>query len=167
MSIEDFYQFKDKLSKELTQFHGRSVSDGDVMTALFLLYADHEDMEWIGDVWDIDISFEQSLAALSNFDFAMLTQQQIAVAVEGIPAEFVMNKKVRFKVNGSIWIIHKNDADPFPSNPHAHHAELNQKLDLSNGNCYDKKRLIFKIPRRSFWLSEKRRKKCSKANYRI
>ena len=25
-----------------------------------------------------------------------------------------------FKVSGEIWRVHKNDADPYPSNPHAH-----------------------------------------------
>lgn len=25
-----------------------------------------------------------------------------------------------FKVSGEVWRVHKNDADPFPSNPHAH-----------------------------------------------
>lgn len=25
-----------------------------------------------------------------------------------------------FRVDGEIWRVHKNDADPFPSNPHAH-----------------------------------------------
>jgi len=24
------------------------------------------------------------------------------------------------KVSGEVWRVHKNDADPFPSNPHAH-----------------------------------------------
>ena len=25
-----------------------------------------------------------------------------------------------FKVDGEVWRVHKNDADPFPSKPHAH-----------------------------------------------
>lgn len=25
-----------------------------------------------------------------------------------------------FKVSGEVWRVHKNDADPYPSNPHAH-----------------------------------------------
>lgn len=155
MSIEEFYDFKERLSKELTLLLDRPVADRDVMNALYLLYADKDDMEWIGDVWDLDISYQQALDVLINFDFETLTQQ-IEIEDQAIPAHFVLNKKVRFKVAGSIWIIHKNDADPFPSNPHAHHAELNQKLDLSNGNCYKKKQFLFKIPKKSFLQIRKR-----------
>jgi hypothetical protein len=32
-------------------------------------------------------------------------------------------EEVRLKVRGEIWDIHKNDADPFPSNPHAHNIQ--------------------------------------------
>lgn len=40
------------------------------------------------------------------------------------------------KRDGKIWTIHKNDADPFPSNPHAHNYDENLKLDLSDGTLY-------------------------------
>ena len=44
--------------------------------------------------------------------------------------------EVTIKRDGCIWRIHKNDADPFPSNPHAHNVESGLKLDLSNGALY-------------------------------
>lgn len=44
--------------------------------------------------------------------------------------------KARIKVRGVIWEVHKNDSDPFPSNPHAHNYEDGTKLDLSNGTIY-------------------------------
>jgi len=40
------------------------------------------------------------------------------------------------KKDGCIWRIHKNDADPFPSNPHAHNVESGLKLDLASGGLY-------------------------------
>jgi hypothetical protein len=43
------------------------------------------------------------------------------------------------KSKGEIWVIHKYDKDPFPSNPHAHNEETGQKLDLTNGDLYDGK----------------------------
>jgi hypothetical protein len=43
---------------------------------------------------------------------------------------------------GEIWDIHLNDADPFPSNPHAHNVQTRVKLDLSNGDLYRKKRKL-------------------------
>lgn len=48
-----------------------------------------------------------------------------------------INIKERRKEKGEIWEIHKNDKDPFPSNPHAHNIETGEKLDLNNGNIYD------------------------------
>jgi len=44
--------------------------------------------------------------------------------------------EVTIKRDGCVWRINKNDADPFPSNPHAHNVESGLKLDLSNGNLY-------------------------------
>ena len=44
--------------------------------------------------------------------------------------------EVTVKRDGQIWRIHKNDADPFPSNPHAHNVESGLKLDLRNGDLY-------------------------------
>jgi hypothetical protein len=41
-----------------------------------------------------------------------------------------------FKISGYIWRIYQNDADPFPSNPHAHDVENGYKMDLGNGNLY-------------------------------
>lgn len=43
------------------------------------------------------------------------------------------------KRDGCIWRIYKNDADPFPSNPHAHNVESGLKLDLSNGRLFFKR----------------------------
>jgi hypothetical protein len=31
--------------------------------------------------------------------------------------------EVTVKRDGHVWRIHRNDADPFPSNPHAHNLE--------------------------------------------
>lgn len=38
--------------------------------------------------------------------------------------------EVTLKADGYIWRIHNVDADPFPSNPHAHNVESGLKLDL-------------------------------------
>lgn len=54
----------------------------------------------------------------------------------GVPRKL---EEVRLKAKGEIWDIHKNDADPFPSNPHAHNVQTGVKLDLSNGDLYRKR----------------------------
>jgi len=42
----------------------------------------------------------------------------------------------RIKCKGDIWIIHKRDRDPFPSNPHAHNYDAGLKLHLGNGYLF-------------------------------
>lgn len=49
---------------------------------------------------------------------------------------------------GEVWVIHRNDADPFPSDPHAHNYESNLKLHLGTGNLYLKKRIVGKVGRK-------------------
>lgn len=44
--------------------------------------------------------------------------------------------EVTVKRDGCVWRIYKNDADPYPSNPHAHNLESGLKLDLSTGALY-------------------------------
>ncbi len=53
--------------------------------------------------------------------------------------------EITVKNQGHVWRIHKNDIDPFPSNPHAHNLETKLILDLSNGNLYLKRRLAGKM----------------------
>jgi len=54
-------------------------------------------------------------------------------------------KKATVRDDGNLWIIHQNDADPKPSNPHAHNYEDNLKLDLYNGNLFRKTKLVGKL----------------------
>ena len=42
------------------------------------------------------------------------------------------------KSKGEVWRIHANDADTFPSSPHAHHLGSNLKLHLGTGILYRK-----------------------------
>lgn len=57
----------------------------------------------------------------------------------GVPRKL---EEVRLKAVGEIWDIHRNDADPFPSNPHAHNVQTGVKLDLSNGDLYRKRKKL-------------------------
>lgn len=43
------------------------------------------------------------------------------------------------KVKGEVWIIHKNDVDPFPSSPHAHNYDSGVSLHLGTGEFFDKR----------------------------
>jgi len=45
-------------------------------------------------------------------------------------------REATIRKDGCVWRIHKNDADPFPSNPHAHNVESGLKLNLETGELY-------------------------------
>lgn len=138
MEIEQF----DKILDDFVAYF--KVSRIEIFDALFLLLADKENLEWGGGLWDVNISFDEALKLLSNFDFNTF-YNELVIEENIIPKEFVFETKVRIKAKGQIWIIHKNDADPKPSNPHAHNLEQNIKLDLGNGNCFRKREWLFKI----------------------
>lgn len=57
-------------------------------------------------------------------------------------------EEVRLKARGDIWDIHQNDADPFPSDPHAHNVESGHKLDLGNGDLYRRTTRVGKIKKK-------------------
>lgn len=59
---------------------------------------------------------------------------EIELAESPIPDGCIRDfREVTIRKDGCVWRIHKNDADPFPSNPHAHNVESGLKLDLSTG----------------------------------
>lgn len=58
-------------------------------------------------------------------------------------------EKATVKMDGHIWRIHKNDADPFPSKPHAHLVGSTLKLHLGNGELYEKGKLCDKLRKKT------------------
>lgn len=49
------------------------------------------------------------------------------------------------KVGGEVWLIHQNDADPFPSRPHAHNKASGVSLDLKTGLLYQKRQHVGQV----------------------
>lgn len=66
--------------------------------------------------------------------------ERIVLTDSAIPAEIPIHiKKQNYKLKGEIWTVHKNDADPFPSSPHAHNYQQNIVMHLGNGSLYRKR----------------------------
>ena len=145
--IKDFHELQEKLATFFSEKHLIIIQREDIFNALALLLSDKENLEWIGWLNDIDISYEQAKELLLNFNFETLNQRVITTE-EIIPIEFLFQFKARFKVDNLIWIIHRYDADPFPSNPHAHELTQNIKLDLSNGKCYRVRKFLYTITKK-------------------
>lgn len=51
----------------------------------------------------------------------------------------ILTEKV-VKVKGEVWEIHRYDADPWPSDPHAHNYASRLKMHLGTGELFDNNR---------------------------
>ena len=75
-----------------------------------------------------------------NFNFERLfpTLLQVISFEKSIVPDETSRKltEVTVRSNGEVWQIYQNDADPFPSNPHAHNREKRLKLHLGTGELY-------------------------------
>ena len=135
------------LAKKLSVELNYEISPMDIHNALFSLWGDKRDLLWIPELYDLDIDFSEALSDLRKFDFEMFKAGLVSDS-EIIKDFLLYEKKILIKASGAIWQIHQNDSDPFPSNPHAHQIGQNIKLDLSNGNCYRKRKLLGRIDKK-------------------
>lgn len=140
-----------KLSKYYSEKKNVEISHEEIFYSLYLLLKEKKSWEYPADFWSLKIKYKRALELLSDFDFKII-KDKIETPREIIPKDLLVNFKVRIKSNGLIWVIHKYDADPFPSNPHAHLIDSNIKLDLSNGYCYKKKELAYILKKKDLIL---------------
>lgn len=99
------------------------------------------------NVIDAEMTAEGMIKLLRDFPFSshkviyelVLTEN----ILDGIASIILLEKRI--KVNGHIWEIHKNDVDPFPSDPHAHSVESSVKLHLGTGDIYIKRNIVGRI----------------------
>ena len=149
MDIDTMWNLQEALSLGLSDAQKINITRENVFDALFLTFENQSNLEWGGDVWDLDLNYDNAFAILKEFDFATLKNQVETVDI--IPKEFLLiETKVRIKHSNLIWVIHKADADPFPSQPHAHQLDQNIKMDLSNGKLYRKTQYLHQIPHKEF-----------------
>lgn len=146
--IENISSIIDRLTAHFRQEYSNEIRSRDIFDAIFVVMSKSHDFEWGGDLWDVDMEYEEVLNLLSEYDFH---SQSISVELpnSNFPDGFFLRYKSRIKANGTVWIIHRYDADPFPSNPHAHHIDSNIKLDLSNGKCYKNKVNIYSLKKKN------------------
>ncbi len=137
----------EKLAAVLSTEVKQRISGNDVYYALFMLYGDRLEMEWVMDVLDREMDFDLLLEQLSTFDFVLLREDIVSDA-ELIEDIVLYQRKVQIKSDGVVWKIHLYDADPFRSQPHAHQVDENIKLDLSNGRCYRVRQYLKTISRK-------------------
>ncbi len=99
------------------------------------------------DLLDRDLKTDEIVSLLAHFSFAkptLLAQVEFSESIipDGVPIRLV---EALAKHRNEIWLVHLNDADPFPSNPHAHNKENGLKLHLGTGDLYRKRDFVGKV----------------------
>lgn len=160
-------EYFDNLLEELAVYFSKQqliqLNRNNIFDALFLVLSDNKDIEWDGDLWDLQLTKTEAKETLKDFDFTCLFAH-IETDDSSFKEVFLYQKKVLIKNNGLKWIIHKNDSDPFPSIPHAHNIDQNIKLDLSNGNCYRRRKYLKKISKKELLEIREKAKKVYTGN---
>jgi hypothetical protein len=95
---------------------------------------------------DMSLTYEQIRGIYSSSNQIKLSPKILAtfealldIDPQGLDTE-ALDHVIR--CNGNVWYVHKSDADPHPSSPHAHNYEKNLKLHLGNGQLYRRKDLV-------------------------
>ena len=101
-----------------------------------------------------DFGLPEMMAFLEGSEYVKglpVIEEKIVVEESVIPTTVVrllLEEQVRLK--GEIWIVHKGDADPFPSNPHAHNYESGLKMHLGTGELFRGTELVGKSQKKQF-----------------
>lgn len=81
----------------------------------------------------VDILKDFSFSKPEKIDEVVLDESILPVGTPKLLTEQTV------KVKGEVWVIHKNDADPFPSTPHAHNYDSGISLHLGTGEFFQKR----------------------------
>jgi hypothetical protein len=107
----------------------------------------------VDELAEMDLPFELIKLLFEQSDEYKLTPKYIAIAEMDesiIPNDVeraILEQYVKHK--GEIWVIHRNDADPHPSDPHAHNYEACLKLHLGNGDLYKKTTVVGNVGKKA------------------
>jgi hypothetical protein len=107
------------------------------------------------DVLNEELDGERIFEIISEYyDRNGLPVTAVEVLVQDYAEEIREGKieKANIKVDGTVWVIHKSDKDPFPSNPHAHDYSNNAKLHLGTGVIYRGKDPYKKMSKRELTM---------------
>lgn len=133
--IEEVEKAKELLTKELS--HELKFLDIQLALAEHYGYTQEDSTRTASH----NLTADQIFVMLKDHDFKFPDESEIIELSESILPDGALKRldEQTIKSKGEIWVIHKYDKDPLPSNPHAHNEETGQKLDLRNGDLYDGK----------------------------
>lgn len=132
----------------LSQLSGIDIDSDEMQLALMEILQTDEPT----DLLEINHTADEMVEALRTFDFRKFHPEILAEFVmdESVVPHGTLRRLTEVTVNqkGERWRIHKNDADPFPSNPHGDSPDTGLKLDLSTGYLYRKRMCVGKIKKK-------------------
>lgn len=144
--IQKWYAFSASARERLEKIHHCEIEPIDFQEA----YRERNEFKRATDMLYLELpSVDEAVKQLSDYNFAALYPellQEIHVEEPMVPEEFprLLTEKT-VKLKGEIWRIHKYDADPFPSSPHAHNLETGLKLHLGTGELFRKTKQVGRI----------------------
>jgi hypothetical protein len=144
-------------ARSLAARHGLSIKCGHVENALVETLALGDSTDLLG----LHLKRDDILSTLGPYDFRKFFPVLLAEVVfqrSIIPSSAPQRlEEQRVRHHGQVWQINLNDADPFPSNPHAHNLESGYAMDLSTGRLFLRRRDVGeKIPRKDLLAIRKK-----------
>jgi len=122
----------------------------DVTEAMLLTLPELRHVEHCVDVWSTVLD-EDEIESLIAVAASLLPRLEVCSG-RALVFTGMFETKADVKLNGERWRLHRYDADPFPSNPHAHNFRQNVKLHLGNGEYYRARRMMGKMHRKDLLL---------------
>lgn len=143
--------WQNELSALIYQFNRneqRTITKRDVLEVLLLTAPELQTIEYPGDMWGVEFTLEE----LEGYIARAGTFVPIAEVELDEPLLFkgMFESKADVKMKGQRWRVYQNDADPFPSDPHAHNLDQHVKLHLGTGGLYRGRTLKDVLSRKIF-----------------
>lgn len=129
----------EEASRSMTETRAEVVTRCDIENGLIEVFG----LDEIFDLLERDIDSAEIVSLLAGCDFTRLRPISLcefvleeSIVPVGVPMSLT---EAEAKLDGEKWTVHKYDADPFPSNPHAHCYAQALKLHLGDGSLYQRK----------------------------
>lgn len=139
----------ENVKKQLSKKHNKEF-DSEFLVSLLEHALDEDD----------PVKFLVNHENLEEFDLIKILENELCSHKLEIDASDILENsifsvfdpiiKAKIKNNGLIFMIHKGDEDPFPSDPHAHLVNTSLKLHLGSGDFFQKKKFVERMRKKEF-----------------
>lgn len=127
----------------LSKLHSLELTNNDIQAALTEVYGFSGNLSF-DSILNQGLTASKIIEALKHFNFNKFYPEVLAefIVEESLLPETMLQllTEQTVKIKGEVWKVHKYDADPFPSNPHAHNYDSGTVLHLGNGDLFDMQR---------------------------